>query len=75
MGVSGARLRLTQAEKDGRRQRGECYFCRKLGHLTINCPSPSRRPRPLVANVGELNVFEESGNAESLSYMLTLRRD
>ena len=67
MDVSGACPRLTQAEKDGRRQRGECYYCRKLGHLAINFPSPSRRPRPLAANVGELNVFEESGNAESLS--------
>ena len=60
--VSGARHRLTQAEKDGRRQRRKCYNCGKLGHLAINCPSPGRRPRPLVANVGELNEEEESGN-------------
>ena len=66
MDVSGARPRLTQGEKDGRCQQGECYYCRKLGHLAINSPSPSRCPRPLAANVGELNVFEESGNAESL---------
>ena len=62
MDVSGARPRLTQAEKDGSRQRGECYYCGKLGHLAINCPSPSRRPRPLTANAGELNQEEESGN-------------
>ncbi len=66
MDVSGARPCLTQAEKDGRRQRGECYYCGKLVYLAINCPSPSRRPRPLAAKIGELNVFEESGNAESL---------
>ena len=67
MDVSGARPSLTQAEKDGRRQRRECYYCGKSGHFAINCPSPSRRPRPLAANVGELNVFEESENADSLS--------
>ena len=67
MDVSGARPHLTQAEKDGCRQYGECYYSRKLSHLAINCPSPSRRPRPLEAYVGELMVFEESGNAESLS--------
>ena len=66
MDVSDSRPRLIQAEKHGRRQRGECYYCGKLGHVAINCPSPSRRPRPLADNVGELNVFEESGNAGSL---------
>ena len=67
MDVTVARPYLIQAKKDRRRQRGECYYCGKLGHLAINCPSPSRRPHPLAAKVGELNVFEESGNAESLS--------
>ena len=60
--VSGARPRLTQAEKDGCRQYGECYYCAKLRHLAINCPSLSRLPRPLAANAGELNEEEESGN-------------
>ena len=62
MDFSGARPRLTQAEKDGHHQHVECYYCGKLGHLAINCPSPSRRPRPLAADSGELNVEEESEN-------------
>ena len=62
MDVSGARPRLTPAEKDGRRQWRECYYCGKLEYLAINCPSPSRRTRPLAANAGELNEDEESGN-------------
>ena len=66
MDVSGARPCPTQAEKDGRLQRGECYYYGKLGHLAINCPSPSRRPRPLAANAGKLNIDKESGNAQSL---------
>ena len=66
MDVSGARLRLTQADNDGRRQHGECYYCGKLGHLAINCPSPSRRPRPFAANAGEMNAKEKSRNTQSL---------
>ena len=62
MDVSGARPRLIQAETDSRRQRGECYYCRKLGHLAISCLSPSCHPRPLAANAGELNDEEELGN-------------
>ena len=62
MDVSRARPRLTQAEKDGRHQHEECYYCGILGHLAINCPSPNRRPRPLAANAGEQNEEKESGN-------------
>ncbi len=62
MDLSGVRPRPTQAEKEGCHQRGQCYRCGKLGHVAINSPSSSRRPRPLGTNAGELNEEEGSGN-------------
>lgn len=67
MDLSSGRPRLTQAERDRRRQAGECIICGKTGHFMADCPI--RRPRPMnvsAAVPAPAPGIDQSGKEESL---------
>jgi hypothetical protein len=66
MDLSSGRPRLTQEERDRRRNNGLCIACGKNDHFIAACPIRKKRPH-LNAHAAAIQEEEESGKAESLA--------
>jgi hypothetical protein len=65
MDLSSGRPRLTQEERDRRRNNGLCIACGKNDHFIAACPIRKKRPN---LNVHAAAIQEEeSGKEESLA--------
>jgi hypothetical protein len=66
MDLSSGRPRLTQEERDRRRNNGLCIACGKNDHFIAACPIRKKRPH-LGAHATTIQEEEESGKGESLA--------